>query len=93
MHFDWDDAKNEWTLRTRGFDFDFISQIFDGDVLRAIDCRADYGEIRTLALGEIEGRVYVVGYTMREPNICRIFSGRKANARETHTYRSTFDAK
>lgn len=86
MRFDWDLAKNQWTLEHRELDFDFASRIFDGFTIRIIDTRQDYGELRVLAFGEIDGRVYVVVFTMREPDICRICSARKANDRETKRY-------
>ena len=86
MRFDWDPSKNQWTLEHRALDFDFFSRIFEGYTLRDLDTRQDYGEIRVSASGEIDGRIFVVVFTMREPDICRIFSGRKANDRETKRY-------
>jgi uncharacterized protein len=54
-----------------------------------VDNRRDYDETRIRCLGEIDGRVYVVVYTWRGENR-RIISARKANARETRTYRAGY---
>lgn len=49
------------------------------------DDRADYGELREIAIGEIEGRLYVLVFTMRG-RTCRVISLRKANRREIRDY-------
>ncbi len=46
---------------------------------------ADYGEDRYRLFGTIEGRAYVVVYTVRGSAI-RIISARKANAKEVADY-------
>ena len=45
------------------------------------DRRRDYGEVRYRLLGTVDGRAYVVVYTMRGPAV-RIISARKANPKE-----------
>lgn len=52
------------------------------------DDRADYGEERMIATGEIGGRLHVCVYTLRGPT-CRIISLRKANRREIDAYRKS----
>jgi uncharacterized protein len=52
------------------------------------DTRRDYSEERRLALGEIEGRLFAVAYTMRGTSI-RLISVRKANEREQRKYDET----
>ena len=87
--FEWDEAKSCKNLRDRGFDFAFAARIFEQDVLEHEDARQDYGEQRIIALGEIEGEVFVVVYTWREP--CRrIISARRASRREHNAYRQAF---
>ncbi|MEO1092684.1 MAG: BrnT family toxin [Pseudomonadota bacterium] len=49
------------------------------------DDRFDYGETRWRALGEIDGRVHVVVFTVRNTHV-RLISLRRANARETSEY-------
>jgi uncharacterized DUF497 family protein len=54
----------------------------------ATDDRTEYGEERTIAVGEIAGRLYVCVYTLRGTTY-RIISLRKANRRESNAYRKS----
>ena len=51
-------------------------------MLRWRDQRQDYGEDRWIGMGAIHGRLMVVVYTERKPDIIRLISIRKANKRE-----------
>ncbi len=86
MQFTWDPAKNARNIRERHLDFVNAAPIWDAPMLVWIDTRRDYGEIRELGLGVIEGRVMAVGWVTRG-DVCHIFSFRKANARETRRYK------
>ena len=66
MHFDWHDSKSDECLAERGFDFAYASQLFDGETVRFVDDREDYGETRIIAFGHIGGRMYAVVYTDRD---------------------------
>lgn len=81
MEFEWDELKSEANRIGRGFGFDFATLIFDGPTLEGPDDRKDYGELRTRAIGEVEGFVLVVVYTDQEP-VRRIISARLANRKE-----------
>ena len=86
MEFEWDDARSDACFTHRGFDFSRAIRAFLDD--RRIvdrDRRRDYAEDRYRLLGTIEGRVFVVTYTMRG-SVVRIISAHKANARETREY-------
>ena len=86
MEFDWDDAKSDTCLAHRGFDFAYAIRAFLDDNRKVgQDRRWDYGENRYWLLGAIEGRVFVVIYTMRG-SVVRIISARKANGREVREY-------
>lgn len=50
-----------------------------------IDTRYDYNEPRTIVVGPIGPRIYVMVYTMRG-NVMRVISLRKANRREVLNY-------
>ncbi len=82
MEFERDDAKNDSCFLRRGFDFAYAVRAFL-DPLRIVvqDRRRDYGEDRYRLLGMIDGRAYVIVYTVRGSAI-RIISARKANANE-----------
>ena len=86
MEFEWDEAKSNACLAHRGFGFSYAVRAFqDDDRIVGRDRRRDYSEDRYRLLGTIEGRVFVVIYTMRG-SIVRIISAHKANARETREY-------
>ena len=86
MEFEWDDAKSDTCFTQRGFDFAYVIRAFlDSNRLINRDDRRDYGEDRYRLLGEIEGRVFVVIFTVRDSAI-RIISARKANKREVEEY-------
>lgn len=86
MKFEWDDTKSDACLAQRGFDFAYIVRAFlDRDRIVDQDRRWNYGEDRYRLLGAIEGRLFVVIYTMRGA-VVRIVSARKANAREVREY-------
>ncbi len=86
MEFEWDDAKNDACFETRGIDFAYAARAFlDPHRIVAQDRRRDYGEDRYRLLGAIDGRTYVIVYTMRGSAI-RIISARKANRKEVVNY-------
>ena len=86
MEFEWDDAKSDACFTHRGFDFAYAIRAFlDDDRVVGRDRRWDYGEDRYRLLSAIEGRVFVVIYTMRG-SVIRIISALKANGREIREY-------
>ena len=86
MEFEWDEAKNTACFDRRGFDFAYaVRAFFDPQRLVAQDTRRAYGEERYRLLGKIDGRTYVVVYTMRGAAV-RIISARKANLKEVVAY-------
>ncbi len=86
--FEWDKAKSARCFRERGFDFEFVSAVFeDPNRLDRVDARRDYGETRHQVIGIIEGDVYFVAFTTRGVRI-RIISARKADDQEKDAYRS-----
>jgi hypothetical protein len=86
MEFEWDDAKSERCFRERGFDFAaVIPAFFDPDRIIEDDLRCEYGEPRFRLYGRVEGRLFVVAFTLRD-GAHRIISARKANRREIRRY-------
>lgn len=92
MDFEWDEAKSAACLRQRGFDFAYAIRAFldSGRAVR-VDDRYDYGEARYILNGRIDGRLFVIVYTVR-PNAIRIISARKANSREIRDHDHGEDA-
>ena len=81
MLITFDPTKRDKALSERGLDFDDVALIFAGITLEIEDTRKDYGEMRVICYGMLEGRMVVVGYTPRGADR-HIFSMRKANERE-----------
>ncbi|MGE0465870.1 MAG: BrnT family toxin [Steroidobacteraceae bacterium] len=81
MGITYDPDKRDHTLEERGLDFEDVPLVFAGLTVEVEDTRKDYGEIRMLCYGKLEGRLVVVGYTPRGADR-HIFSMRKANKRE-----------
>ncbi len=86
MEFEWDEAKSERCRKERGFSFaDMLPVFSDPERMVEPDSRYEYGEERFCLYGRIEGRLFIVVYTVRGETI-RIISARKANKREQKRY-------
>ena len=86
MRFEWDDRKSDENRIKRGFAFDDVKMVFlDHKRVTFLDVRRDYGEDRWTTLGQIDGRLFALTFTMRG-EIIRIISARKANKRERKLY-------
>ena len=82
MEIEWDDAKSDACLASRGFDFAFAAGLFaDPELLVEVDDRRDYGEPRLVAVGRIADRHFTVVFTPRAGKL-RIISARRANRKE-----------
>jgi uncharacterized protein len=86
FRFEWDDDKSERCLRERDFSFAEVQPAFlDPGFQTEADTRRDYGEPRFRLYGRVDGRLFVIVYTMRG-GLVRIISARKANPRERLRY-------
>ena len=89
MPYSWNAAKSAANYRQRGFDFEFATLVFDGPTLEKPDQRADYGELRVVAVGLADGLHLTVVYTDRVAEdgvVRRIISARRSNRRERKAY-------
>ena len=75
------------TRRERGFGFDYAVRIFLGQTVEAVDRRSNYGEERVRAIGEIDGRAFVVVYTDRGP-VRWIISAWKAGGKDLRRWQN-----
>src|SRR5438067_12190658 len=93
MQFSWDPRKSEENRRGRGCDFAFASRVFEGFVVTDSDVRRDYGELRLVAVGVVEGILLTVVYTDRRNDNDeierRIISARRSSKKERKTYEET----
>jgi uncharacterized protein len=81
MAITFDPAKRDWTLAERGIDFLDAEAVFAGLTITLEDTRRDYGELRLITYGALNGRMVVVAWTPRGSDR-HVFSMRKANERE-----------
>jgi uncharacterized DUF497 family protein len=84
--FEWDENKNATNFQKHGISFEEAQEIFDGIVFTAIDERFDYGEIREMSIGAIQGVVIVTVVHTERNRAIRIISARKATGKERNTY-------
>ena len=85
MDFEWDEAKNQQNIAKHGIDFQDAQLVFEKPFLISLDARREYGEERSVGLGDLNGTVVVLVFTMRKENI-RIISVRKASKHERKIY-------
>lgn len=85
MEIEYDSAKNERNVADRGLSFELVRHLDWNEALVVEDVRKDYEEPRFQALGPIQGRLYMLVFTIRGKAL-RIISLRKANAREVAGY-------
>jgi uncharacterized DUF497 family protein len=91
LEFEWDEAKARINLEKHRVSFLTASAIFLNERLERIDDRKDYGELRWIALGRVEGTVYRAVFTWGDENLIRLISAQKASKDEREIYyRETF---
>jgi len=81
MKITFDPAKSARTLQERGLDFADAEEVFAGLTLDFEDDRFDYGEVRIITVGHLQGRMVIVVWTPRN-DARHVISMRKANDRE-----------
>ncbi len=85
MLITFDPAKRDATLSARGLDMAEAGKMFAGAVVERHDDRFDYGEVRTLAVGMLNGAVVAIVFTDRG-EVRHIISMRKATKGEQDDY-------
>jgi len=85
MRYEWDEAKRQSNIEKYGIDFIGIEEVFAGEIVTVLDDRFDYGEIRCVTVGLLNGRVVVIAHTETD-DVIRIISVRKATKNETINY-------
>jgi uncharacterized DUF497 family protein len=72
VRFEWDEAKREANIAKHEIDFRDVPEMFTSLMLVGTDSRKDYGETRKIGFGFIRGRLIVVAFTERNPDVIRI---------------------
>ena len=86
MTFTWDVAKNSANIAKHGVSFEQAARVFAGPVVTWIDDRDEYGEMREISIGLLDGiAVLIVVHTERDGET-RIISARRALRHERKLY-------
>ncbi|MBX9896802.1 MAG: BrnT family toxin [Qipengyuania sp.] len=87
MRVEFDPAKDEINWAKHGVSLQ-AATMFDWDTaLEREDDRFDYGEIRFVAIGQIDGRLHVMVFTEgSDDNAVRVIGLRRAEKHETRFY-------
>jgi uncharacterized DUF497 family protein len=85
VRYVFDPAKDAVNRAKHGVSLALAEVLFAASHVRVIDDRFDYGEVREIAFGLIEGRLFVCVYADRKSER-RVISLRKANRREVRRY-------
>ena len=86
MEFEWDKNKNRQNLEKHGISFEEAQEIFYGVIFTFVDRRFEYGEIREISIGAIQGIVIVTVVHTERNNKIRLISARKATPKERRQY-------
>ena len=86
MEFEWNPAKERINIAKHGLDFTQASRVLQSDRLDRVDEREDYGEVRTISVGLLDGVVVVVVVHTDRGGRTRIISARRAGRRERRLY-------
>ena len=85
MRFSWDEQKRRTNIVRHGIDFVDAAAVFETETHTKLDNRFDYGEVRFLTIGMVNGRILAVSHS-EEEGLIRIISVRKAEKHEQETY-------
>ena len=85
MGVSYDPKKCSRNVRELGLSFELVRDFEWSGAYVLEDVRRDYGEPRFQALGEIDGRLYMLVFTPRGGDV-HVISLRKANRREIKRY-------
>ena len=85
VSYDFDPAKDAANLEKHGVSLALAEVLFAGPCVSMSDDRFDYGEVRKVTFGRLEGRLFVCVHTDRG-GVRRVISLRRANRREIERY-------
>jgi len=86
LEFEWDDSKDRNNREKHGIAFEEAALIFEGLTLSKTDDRKDYGETRTITMGQLADQVVVVVVHTDRNGRIRLISARFANRMERKEY-------
>jgi uncharacterized protein len=87
VQYEWDSSKATANLLKHGVDFvDAIGALMDVRRLEDLDDESSPGEERMRTIGMTRGQILLVVSTMRDHDLCRIISARRATKHEQSRY-------
>ncbi len=86
MEVEFDKAKDRRNRAKHGLSLTFARNLDWDSMVVALDDRQDYGEERWIGVAPRGGRLYTVVFTMRDEEIPRIISLRRATNSEIEHY-------
>ena len=81
------EAKRQLLIETREIDLVEAALIFDGPIMTRIDDRRDYGEVRYLSVGFVDGQCFVVVHTDRN-GVTRLITAWRGGRDEQFKYQA-----
>lgn len=91
MRYTWNEDKNRRNVERHGIAFRDAIRIFEGPTVEQEDTRFEYGEIRTYAIGMVNGLEITVIYTDTDDDERRIISAWRSEPHERRTYWQQLD--
>ena len=85
MLVQWDEQKRRRVIAQSKIDIVYAALSFEGPVLTVVDNREDYGEIREVSIGVVDGECFVVVHTERQGEI-RLITAWKGGREEHDRY-------
>jgi uncharacterized protein len=85
LQFEWDEDKRREVRDKHGVDLLEAALIFEGVTLTKVDNRADYGEVRLISLGLVDGEPYIVIHTERQ-GVTRLITAWKGGRHDREEY-------
>jgi uncharacterized protein len=86
MRIEFDKAKDRRNRAKHGLSLGFAARLDWDSMLIQVDDKEDYGEERWIGVAPREGRLYTVVFTMRDDELPRIISLRRATNTEIERY-------
>ena len=90
MKVTFDPSKRDLTLKHRALDFARAAELFAGLTATIADDRFDYGELRFITAGHLDGRLVVTVWTQRD-EARHIISMRHCHAKEEKIWESRME--
>lgn len=84
--FEWNEDKNRKNIANHGISFEMAKRIFEGPVFTREDDILDYGEIREISIGMIDGMAVLVVVYIDRNERTRLISAHPATSQERKRY-------